>query len=56
MWDFLDMRLEKVAYKYGIEYDGEHISWYPWDTSILPAEMKDISQPKLGVYYIKRLT
>ncbi|MGM0903682.1 MAG: hypothetical protein ACQEXB_21600 [Bacillota bacterium] len=31
---------EPIAYKYAMQYDGESYYWHPWDTSILPTEMK----------------
>jgi hypothetical protein len=31
---------EPIAYKYGMQYDGETFYWHPWDTSILPIEIE----------------
>ncbi|MEO4053022.1 hypothetical protein [Solibacillus sp. CAU 1738] len=31
---------DPIAYKYGVQFDGETYFWYPWDTALLSSEIK----------------
>ncbi|WP_251550676.1 hypothetical protein [Neobacillus muris] len=33
-----------IAYKYDLQFDGQTFFWHPWDTSILPQEIKSFIQ------------